>query len=227
MQEDFDDSSISEVHQDLKKDLTNHSRVPSKSRKNLVKKSPTNLDQIPEERSETHDLSQSARSESRDDKKREKRRKRRSKSELEGPRELTAEEKAAHEAKMKAEYEEFVRKQKELEKSEADERKSKKKTKKKKRKERVEEAKVTDILDSCENQIQSYETESSTMTPVQKKRLERLSTFSVKLIKRVAMDSDGNINPMRKLKGLARTASLAKSEKEEPKSRVLNGSFSV
>ena len=220
MQEDFDDSSISEVHQDLKKDLTNHSRVPSKSRKNLVKKSPTNLDQIPEERSETHDLSQSLRSESRDDKKREKRRKRRSKSDLEGPRELTAEEKAAHEAKMKAEYEEFVRKQKELEKSEAEERKTKKKTKKKKRKERVEEAKVTDILDSCENQIQSYETESSTMTPVQKKRLERLSTFSVKLIKRVAMDSDGNINPMRALKGLARSASSAKSEKEEPKSIV-------
>ena len=185
-----------------------------------MKKSPTNLDQIPEERSETLDLSQSLKSESNNDKKREKRRKRRSRTENENqPREFTQEEKAAHEAKLKAEYEEFVRKQKELEKSEAEDRKTKKK-KKKKRKERVEEAKVTDILDSCENQIQSYETESSSMTPVQKKRLERLSTFSVKLIKRVAMDSDGNINPMRALKGLSKTASFKNDKSDEPKSIV-------
>ena len=222
VQEEFDDSSVSEVHQDLKKDLTNHSRVPSKSRKNLVKKSLTNLDQIPEERSETHDLSQSLKTEStNNEKKREKRRKRRSRTENDvQPRELSQEEKSAHEAKLKAEYEEFVRKQKELEKSEAEEKKDKKTKKKKKRKERVEEARVTDILDSCENQIQSYETESSSMTPVQKKRLERLSTFSVKLIKRVAMDSDGNLNPMRALKGLARGESMKSEKNDEPKSIV-------
>ena len=41
------------------------------------------------------------------------------------------------------------------------------------------------------------------MTPVQKRRLDRMSTFSVKLIKRVAMDGNGNMSPMKAIRGLA------------------------
>ena len=50
---DSEESSISEVRQEeLKKDLTNHSHIPSRSRKPLVKRPSISLDQIPEEKSE-------------------------------------------------------------------------------------------------------------------------------------------------------------------------------
>ena len=57
------------------------------------------------------------------------------------------------------------------------------------------------------------------MTPVQKRRLDRMSTFSVKLIKRVAMDGNGNMSPMRAIRGLAGGLTGAVSSSSSIKSK--------
>ena len=168
--EEIDDSSISEVHQEeLKNSLTNHSRVPSRSRKRLVKAPLTSLDQIPEEKSlhlneesnsttsfNATDSDRTPRPEKPDRNEPKKRRKRRSKGQVETPKELTPEERAANEEKLKKEYEEFAQKQKELEKAQKElEKEQKREKKKRKKSKKTEEVKVM-LLKSL-SPTQAYE----------------------------------------------------------------------
>ena len=212
---DSEESSISEVHQDeLKKDLTNHSHIPSRSRKPLVKRPSISLDQIPEEKSEAS-VSEKKIVEKDTSKKKRRRRSRDARDGASMRSTSSMEERLASDEKLRREFEEFVKKQKELEKEQKREKKKRKKEKKK-----TEEVKVTNIFDGMEQNFDVQTTSnSSEMTPVQKRRLDRMSTFSVKLIKRVAMDGNGNMSPMRAIRGLAGGLTGAVSSSSSIKSK--------
>jgi len=154
---DSEESSISEVHQEeLKKDLTNHSHIPSRSRKPLVKRPSISLDQIPEEKSEAS-VSEKKIVEKETSKKR---RRRRSKGEARDGASMRStssmEERLASDEKLRKEFEEFVKKQKELEKEQKREKKKRKKEKKK-----TEEVKVTNIFDGMEQNFDVQTTSNS------------------------------------------------------------------
>ena len=212
---DSEESSISEVHQEeLKKDLTNHSHIPSRSRKPLVKRPSISLDQIPEEKSEAS-VSEKKIVEKDTSKKKRRRRSRDARDGASMRSTSSMEERLASDEKLRKEFEEFVKKQKELEKEQKREKKKRKKEKKK-----TEEVKVTNIFDGMEQNFDVQTTSnSSEMTPVQKRRLDRMSTFSVKLIKRVAMDGNGNMSPMRAIRGLAGGLTGAVSSSSSIKSK--------
>ena len=154
---DSEESSISEVHQEeLKKDLTNHSHIPSRSRKPLVKRPSISLDQIPEEKSEAS-VSEKKIVEKDTSKKK---RRRRSKGEARDGASMRStssmEERLASDEKLRKEFEEFVKKQKELEKEQKREKKKRKKEKKK-----TEEVKVTNIFDGMEQNFDVQTTSNS------------------------------------------------------------------
>ena len=154
---DSEESSISEVHQEeLKKDLTNHSHIPSRSRKPLVKRPSISLDQIPEEKSEAS-VSEKKIVDKETSKKR---RRRRSKGEARDGASMRStssmEERLASDEKLRKEFEEFVKKQKELEKEQKREKKKRKKEKKK-----TEEVKVTNIFDGMEQNFDVQTTSNS------------------------------------------------------------------
>ena len=154
---DSEESSISEVHQEeLKKDLTNHSHIPSRSRKPLVKRPSISLDQIPEEKSEAS-VSEKKVVEKDTTKKKRRRRSRDARDGAASIRSTSSmEERLASDEKLRKEFEEFVKKQKELEKEQKREKKKRKKEKKK-----TEEVKVTNIFDGMEQNFDVQTTSNS------------------------------------------------------------------
>jgi len=188
-------SEVSEVpHEELKKNLSNHQKVPTKARKPLVRKVSANIQQIPEEKSEmsgsgsdplpVESPSTNQKENVPDVPEKKKRRNKKSKPKEEVPSvpELSPEEK---ELQMKREYDEFVRKQKEAEQIVKDEKARKKRLKKSKR---IEPVKVTNIFDAMADPDQvSSQSSLNNMTAEEKRRMKRQSMYTVKLLNREGM----------------------------------------
>lgn len=190
-------SEVSEVpHEELKKNLSNHQKVPTKARKPLVRKVSANIQpNIPEEKSESStcssnnelgNVNENPTAQQKEnvpdvpEKKKRRNKKSRSKEDLSNPTlELTQEEK---ELQMKREYDEFVKKQKEAEKSIKDEKARKKKLKKSKK---IEPVRVTNIFDSMADPDQiSSGSSLNDMTIEERRRMSRKNQYTVRLINR-------------------------------------------